>query len=172
MRELLGPLSLANRNGADHKARRRVVGQLFASAALKRCSPTIVALVNELSQELLASDAPVALVPKLRRFAFSVIASTVLGLDPIDRKALFVNFETWCQGLFSLPLALPGSPYARARQARQRLLKPLGAVLMKAQSAMASGAPIAAGGLDLLAGGLMKPVSPWATTTWRSSFCC
>lgn len=34
--ELLGPLSLANRNGADHKARRRVVGQLFASSALKR----------------------------------------------------------------------------------------------------------------------------------------
>jgi cytochrome P450 len=36
VRKLLGPLSLANRNGADHKARRRVVGQLFASAALKR----------------------------------------------------------------------------------------------------------------------------------------
>lgn len=36
VRELLGPLSLANRNGADHKARRRVVGQLFASGALKR----------------------------------------------------------------------------------------------------------------------------------------
>jgi cytochrome P450 len=154
VRELLGPLSLANRNGADHKARRRVVGQLFASAALKRYSPSIVALVNELSQELVASDAPVALVPKLRRFAFSVIASTVLGLDPVDREALFVDFETWCQGLFSVPFALPGSPFARARQARQRLLRRLGAVLKKAQAAMASGAPVAAGGLDLLAGGL------------------
>jgi hypothetical protein len=78
----------------------------------------------------------------------------VLGLDPVDRDALFVDFETWCQGLFSLPFALPGSPYARARQARQRLLRRLGAVLKKAQSAMASGAPLAAGGLDLLAGGL------------------
>jgi len=154
VRVLLGPLSLANRNGTDHKARRRVVGQLFASAALKRYSPTIVALVNALSQELIASDGPVALVPRLRRFAFSVIASTVLGLDPVDREALFVDFETWCQGLFSLPVAVPGSPYARARQARQRLLRRLGAVLKKAQAAMASGAPIAAGGLDLLAGGL------------------
>ena len=105
----------------------------------------------------MASDAPVALVPQLRRFAFSVIASTVLGLDPADRDALFVDFETRCQGLFSLPSALPGSPYARARQARQarqRLLRRLGAVLKKAQAAMASEAPIAAGGLDLLAGGL------------------
>lgn len=154
MRKLLGPLSLANRNGADHKARRRVVGQLFASNALKRYSPAIVALVDELSGELLGGAPPLALVPKLRRFAFSVIASTVLGLDPADREALFVDFETWCQGLFSLPFALPGSPYARALQARQRLLRRLGAVLEKAQSAAAAGAPLAAGGLDLLAGGL------------------
>ena len=151
VRELLGPLSLANRNGADHKARRRVVGQLFAPAALKRYGPLIVALVNDCSQELIASEAPVALVPKLRRFAFSVIASTVLGLDPVDRDALFVDFETWCQGLFSLPLALPGSPYARARQ---RLLRRLGSVLKTAQAAVESGAPLAAGGLDLRAGGL------------------
>jgi len=119
VRELLGPLSLANRNGADHKARRRVVGQLFASAALKRYSPAIVTLVEALNQELLDAEAPVALVPRLRRFAFSVIASTVLGLDGADRDALFVDFETWCQGLFSLPFALPGSPFASVRRQRK-----------------------------------------------------
>jgi cytochrome P450 len=154
VRKLLGPLSLANRNGADHKARRRVVGQLFASAALKRYSPAIIELVDDLQRELLAEPAPVALVPKLRRFAFSVIASTVLGLGGDDREVLFEDFETWCRGLFSLPFALPGSPYARALQARQRLLRRLGAVLEKAQGAAAAGAPLAAGGLDLLAGGL------------------
>ena len=86
VRKLLGPLSLANRNGVDHKARRRVVGQLFTTVALKRYSPAIVALVNELSHDLLGWAAPVALVARLRRFAFSVIASTVLGLDPVDRE--------------------------------------------------------------------------------------
>lgn len=162
VRELLGPLSLANRNGADHKARRRVVGQLFASAALKRYSPVIVAQVETLHQELLGAQAPLALVPQLRRFAFSVIASTVLGLDAVDREALFVDFEIWCQGLFSLPFALPGSPFARARQARQRLLQRLGAVLQNAQAAAAAGAPLSAGGLDLLAGGLDEAGLPLA----------
>ena len=162
VRELLGTLSLANRNGADHKARRRVVGQLFASAALKRYSPAIVALVEALNQELLGAQAPLALVPKLRRFAFSVIASTVLGLNAVDREALFVDFEIWCQGLFSLPFALPGSPFARARQARKRLLLRLGAVLQNAQAAAAAGAPLAAGGLDLLAGGLDEAGLPLA----------
>ena len=36
VRQLLGSRSLANRNGADHRARRRVVGQLFSAAALRR----------------------------------------------------------------------------------------------------------------------------------------
>ncbi|MEA5415392.1 cytochrome P450 [Synechococcus sp. BA-132 BA5] len=164
VRQLLGPLSLANRNGADHKARRRVVGQLFASAALRRYSPAIVEQIEALNQELLAAPAPtpVALVPRLRRFAFGVIASTVLGLDGADRDALFEDFEICCQGLFSLPFALPGSPFARARQARKRLLRRLGSVLNKAQAAAAAGAPLAAGGLDLLAGGLDEAGLPLA----------
>jgi len=154
VRQLLGPLSLANRNGADHKARRRVVGQLFAAAALKRYSPAIVALVEELRLALLGSQEPLALVPLLRRFAFGVIAGTVLGLDPLDREALFADFEIWGEGLFAFPLALPGSPFARALQARGRLLRRLRSVLAAAQAAAAAGRPLAAGGLDLLAGGL------------------
>ena len=45
----------------------------------------MVPLVDGLAEELLGDQLPVALVPILRRFAFSVIASTVLGLDPVDR---------------------------------------------------------------------------------------
>ena len=118
VRQLLGSRSLANRNGADHRARRRVVGQLFSAAALRRYSPSIVALVDELAAELAAATTPVSLVDRLRRFAFSVIASVVLGLDGDDREALFHDFELWTRALFSLPLALPGSPFARALQAQ------------------------------------------------------
>jgi cytochrome P450 len=162
VRVLLGPLSLANRNGVDHKARRRVVGHLFTTAALKRYSPGIVALVNELCEELRAAGEAVALAPRLRRFAFQVIATTVLGLDGADREALFTDFETWSRGLFSFPLAIPGSPYARAIRARGRLLQRLEVVLARAQAAAAAGAPLAAGGLDLLAGGLDEAGLPLA----------
>jgi hypothetical protein len=162
VRVLLGPLSLSNRNGADHKARRRVVGQLFTTAALKRYSPGIVALVEELCEGLRAAGGAVALAPRLRRFAFQVIATTVLGLDGADREALFTDFETWGRGLFSFPLALPGSPYARAIRARRRLLERLMVVLSRAQAAAAAGTPLAAGGLDLLAGGLDEAGLPLA----------
>ncbi len=153
VKQLLGSRSLANRNGADHRARRRVVGQLFSAAALRRYSPGIVALVNDLAAELAAATAPVPLVDRLRRFAFTVIAQLVLGLEGGDRDALFADFEIWTRALFSIPLAIPGSPFARALAARQRLLGRLGEVLERARQQAAEGLPLA-GGLDLLSGGL------------------
>ena len=146
VRQLLGSQSLANRNGPAHKARRRVVGQLFSAAALRRYSPRIVALVDGLAEELLTAPEPVALAERMRRFAFSVIAAVVLGLEGADRDALFADFEIWTKALFSVPIAWPGSPFANALAARQRLLSRLQQVLAHA--------PQGSGGLDLLAGGL------------------
>ncbi|MDM7959149.1 MAG: cytochrome P450 [Synechococcus sp. WH 8007] len=145
VKQLLGSRSLANRNGAGHKARRRVVGQLFSSTALARYTPSITALVDELAEELKASDGPIPLAGRMRRFAFKVIATTVLGLDRGSRDALFADFEIWTKALFSIPLSIPGTPFAKAMAARQRLLNRIKAVL-KAGSNQ--------GGLDLISGGL------------------
>ena len=145
VKQLLGSRSLANRNGAGHKARRRVVGQLFSSAALARYTPSITALVDELAEELKASDGPIPLAGRMRRFAFTVIATTVLGLDRGSRDTLFADFEIWTKALFSIPLAIPGTPFAKAMGARQRLLNRIKTVL-KAGSNQ--------GGLDLISGGL------------------
>ncbi|MEB3158152.1 MAG: cytochrome P450 [Synechococcus sp.] len=146
VKRLLGSRSLANRNGEAHKARRRVVGQLFSNAALQRYSPAIVHQVNTLTQDLCSASKPVALAERMRRFAFAVIASTVLGLDDQDREALFGDFEIWTKALFSVPVAIPGTPFARALAARERLLNRLKHVLSRADDSR--------GGLDLIRGGL------------------
>ena len=122
VRQLLGMRSLANRNGADHKARRRVVGQLFSKAALHDYSPSIVALVNDLAESLPGASKTTALAQCMREFAFSVIATTVLGVVPENRDALFKDFEIWTRALFSIPLAIPGTPFSQALSAKQRLL--------------------------------------------------
>jgi cytochrome P450 len=77
-----------------------------------------------------------------------------LGLGSGDRDALFLDFETWTRGLFSFPLAWPGTRLARARHARRRLLRRLEVVLQHAQTSAERGETLAAGDLDLLAGGL------------------
>lgn len=135
VRRLLGRHSLANRQGEAHLARRRAVGQLFSAAALRSYLPGITALSDRLVAELAAnadSGTTVALVDRLRPFAFDVIAEVVLGLGADQRQAkalLFDDFEQWTAGLFTLPLAWPGSPLARALAARRRLLERIGTLL-------------------------------------------
>ena len=146
VRQLLGSKSLANRNGPAHKARRRVVGQLFSSGALSRYTPSIQGLIEELVVELQEAEEPQPLAVRMRRFAFAVIAGPVLGLDAGDRDALFSDFEIWTQALFSIPLNIPGTPFARAMAARERLLTRLKTVLKESDANK--------GGLDLLSDGL------------------
>ena len=64
----------------------------------------------------------------MRRFAFSVIATTVLGLNASRRDRLFADFELWTKALFSVPLAVPGTPFARILAAAATSLKQLKAV--------------------------------------------
>lgn len=145
VKKLLGSRSLANRSGPAHRARRRVVGQLFSSAALSRYTPSITGLIDELVDALIAASGPIPLAPLMRRFAFAVIATTVLGLDASSREALFADFEIWTKALFSIPLAIPGTPFARAMASRQRLLIRIKQILQDGGNR---------GGLDLISGGL------------------
>ena len=59
----------------------------MSAAALRRYSPEIVQLVDQLAAELFAAREPVRLVDRMRRFAFAVIASVVLGLEGGDFEA-------------------------------------------------------------------------------------
>ena len=103
-------------------------------------------MVEGLADELITGKTPIPLALKMRRFAFSVIASTVLGVDGADLDELFFDFEIWTKALFSIPITLPGSPFSKALKARKRLLEKLQHVLAQPVKGR--------GGLDLLAGGL------------------
>jgi len=108
--KLLGPLSLANRQtAADHKARRRVVATAVRRVCSQALQPGKSGLVENLNNELLSEKRAGRCVPKLRRFAFSSDSpARVLGLDPVDRDALFGDFRDLVPGLF-LPCRSPCS---------------------------------------------------------------
>lgn len=118
--------------------------------------------MDDVCTDLVGAREQVPLADTLRRFAFAVIASTVLGLNAEDREELFLDFEIWTKGLFALRLPLPWSALARARAARQRLLQRLAEVLRRAQATAARGESLGAGGLDLLVGGLDEAGLPLA----------
>ncbi|KAL8128742.1 hypothetical protein V2J09_017897 [Rumex salicifolius] len=56
-------------------------------------------------------------------FTFNVIVKQVLGLEPNEPTTIVLleHFKTFMRGLNSLPLYIPGTPYAKAVQARSRI---------------------------------------------------
>lgn len=52
------------------------------------------------------------------QFTFNVIVKQVLGLTPEEPQTteILQDFLTFMRGLISLPLYIPGTPYARAVQ--------------------------------------------------------
>eukprot|EP00252_Welwitschia_mirabilis_P013951 TRINITY_DN3090_c0_g1_i3.p1 TRINITY_DN3090_c0_g1~~TRINITY_DN3090_c0_g1_i3.p1 ORF type:complete len:322 (-),score=53.44 TRINITY_DN3090_c0_g1_i3:112-1077(-) len=59
-----------------------------------------------------------------RKFTFHVIVKQTLSLTPENplTNRMLNDFLTFMRGLVSLPLRIPGTPYARAVQARERIL--------------------------------------------------
>ncbi|KAK4434795.1 cytochrome [Sesamum alatum] len=58
-----------------------------------------------------------------RKYTFNVIVKQVLGLTPEEprTKEILQDFLTFMRGLISVPIYIPGTPYARAVQARIRI---------------------------------------------------
>lgn len=52
----------------------------------------------------------------MEQFTFNVIVKQVLGLTPDEPQTakILEDFLTFMKGLISLPLNVPGTPYARA----------------------------------------------------------
>lgn len=52
----------------------------------------------------------------MEQFTFNVIVKQVLGLTPKEPQTtkILEDFLTFMKGLISLPLNVPGTPYARA----------------------------------------------------------
>ena len=161
VRQLLGSRSLANRSGEGQR-HDGVVGQLFPvppsavtphpsrrwwTSCERTCSP------------------PQHRFPWLHGCAASrwVIATTVLGLEADSRDVLFADFEIWTQALFSIPMAIPGTPFL-GDGGTSRLLEQLTDVLQSHQPR--------SGGLDLLSGGLDEVASPSTTRIWPNNCCC
>ncbi|KAK1291465.1 hypothetical protein QJS10_CPB17g00337 [Acorus calamus] len=70
-----------------------------------------------------------------RKFTFNVIVKQVLGLTPDEPQSTEIldDFLTFMKGLISFPLYIPGTPYARAVQARARISSTVKAIIEERQ---------------------------------------
>ena len=135
---LLGPLSLALQTGDIHQNRRKLLAQAFMPRALSGYIQTIEQITQVyLERWAVRSAAQGELVwyPELRRYTLDVACKLLAGLDNGSQTQLGHLFEIWCEGLFSIPLALPWTKFGRAKRCRAKLGQELERIIRERQAA-------------------------------------
>ena len=133
-RALLGPLSLALQSGAEHGSRRKLLAQAFSPRALGDYLPAMAAIADGYLQRW-EGQTNLTWYPELRDFTFDIAAKLFVGLDNGAKTELGHLFETWCEGLFSLPLPFPQTRFGKAKRARKQMLALLEEIIRSRQEA-------------------------------------
>ncbi|XP_062009217.1 cytochrome P450 724B1-like [Rosa rugosa] len=120
---ILGKSSMLVAVGDTHKRLRNVAVSLVT---ITKSKPEFLHDIENTAVRVLRSwkDKPqVIFCKEARKFTFNVIVKQVLGLSPDECQTtqILEDFLTFMKGLISLPLYIPGTPYARAVKARIRI---------------------------------------------------
>lgn len=131
-RILLGSLSLSIQTGHEHLQRRKLLAKAFRPRALSSYIETI----EGITQQYLKSweeQQTLTWYPELRNYTFDIACQLFVGLEQGSQTELGHLFETWVQGLFSIPLSLPWTKFGRALESRNKLLAELEKIIQKRQ---------------------------------------
>lgn len=131
---LLGDLSLALQTGDVHQNRRKLLAQAFLPRALSGYIDAMEQITRSyLERWAKLGEAELVWYPELRRYTLDVACKLLAGLDNGVDTELGHLFETWCAGLFSIPVALPWTKFGRAKQAGQQLDRVLTQIIRQRQ---------------------------------------
>lgn len=135
---LLGPLSLALQTGADHQNRRKLLYQAFQPRALAG----YIEAMEDITQRYLekwAQMSEFAWYPELRNYTFDVACKLLVGIDSGSEMPLGHYFETWCNGLFSIPFDVPWTLFGKAKNSRKLMLAELEKIIRDRQQGIPGG---------------------------------
>ena len=127
IRELFGGRSLGLLDGAEHATRKRQILAAFVPEALPAYLPAMQTLVETTLARWASRDEELDGVAELKRLAISAIATNVVSMgDGPDLEKLLESFQVLTAGFTGLPVALPGTAFKRALDARDAILEVLG----------------------------------------------
>jgi cytochrome P450 len=120
--ELFGGRNMEMYDGDRHRGLKTITRAAFDDAALVHYLPDLQRLIEGRLEGWAAGD-EISATAELRKLAIEAICLNLLGLEPgaaTDRICL--DYTRVLKGMVSVPTPVPGTPYGRARAARDRLL--------------------------------------------------
>lgn len=131
-RTLLGSLSLTIQTGHEHLQRRKLLAKAFRPRALSSYIETIETITQQYLNHW-EKQQKLTWYPELRNYTFDIACQLFVGLENGSQTELRYLFETWVQGLFTIPLSLPWTKFGRALESRKQLLAELEKIIQKRQ---------------------------------------
>jgi cytochrome P450/tellurite resistance protein len=127
VRELFGGRSLGLLDGAEHATRKRQILAAFLPEALPAYLPAMQALVETTLAHGVGKGEELDGISELKRLAIRAIAANVVSMgDGDDLEKLLASFQVLTAGFTGLPVALPGTAFKRALEARDVIFEVLG----------------------------------------------
>jgi retinoid hydroxylase len=121
IRDLFGGDSLPMLDGEIHRHRHALIRQAFTRDALESYLP-LMQVTIEKHLEIWEDKGELVWLEELKFLTFEVICRTVIGLEPgNDLDQLYELYLVFNKGFASLPIAIPGTPYAKALKARTEI---------------------------------------------------
>ncbi|CAL8462567.1 g2100 [Coccomyxa elongata] len=136
MHNLLGPNAILTAPAKAHKKQRQILSQAFTDAAMRLYLPTVLDVCRYTLAQWSASEEPVLFYSAARAFAFDVAATVLTGtrFDGNTLVRMREDFDVYADGLFTVPLEIPGTPYAKAVKARKNILAEIERLILDAKA--------------------------------------
>ncbi|MCC5645740.1 cytochrome P450 [Nostoc sp. CHAB 5824] len=129
---LLGAGSIGMKNGISHQNLRKQLSQAFQPRALAGYA----FIMEEITRSYLHKWERLGTITwysELKKYTLDVACKLLVGVDTASDENLEKVYETWGEGLLSVPMRLPGSKFDRAVHAREQLLAKIDQVICQRQ---------------------------------------
>lgn len=135
VQHLVGKQGISNLAGKQHMRIKRLVQAAFTPKAIRGYMPRMQAMAEEAVQKW-AAQGDILTYNEMKWFTFRVAVGIIAGFDdswtrpgPDGFERVNALFKDWLDGLFSFPIAIPGTAFARGMKARAGLMERINASL-------------------------------------------
>lgn len=129
---LLGAKSIGVQTGSAHQVLRRQLFQAFQPRALENYATTMEEVTHDYLQKWEQRET-LTWYNELKKYTLDIACRLFVGISTAEDEHLEAVYETWSDGLLSIPVPFPFSKFARAVRAREQLLAQFDAMIDQRQ---------------------------------------
>ncbi|KAL4182722.1 hypothetical protein AMTRI_Chr11g151640 [Amborella trichopoda] len=133
-KQVMGPTSLLQTTGEEHKRLRRLIGEPLCLDALKKYLPFIDSLASDTLDQW--AGRTVFVLEEASSFTLKVIGHIIMSLESHgeEQENFRNNFKTISSAFATLPLKIPGFAFYKGIKARDRMYSMLDIIIHKRRS--------------------------------------